>query len=116
MEYLQEMALYAELNVGGRSFVLVHAGLNGFAPDKPLDSYQLDDFIFDRPSVGKTYFTDKFLVFGHTPVRYMRHQAGETPSDKILRWGSQIAIDCGCVFKGGLLGYICLDTMEEFYV
>ncbi len=116
LEYIQEMELYAEVDAGGRSFVLVHAGLNGFHPEKPLDSYQLSDFIFDRPCAGKTYFSDKFLVFGHTPVRFLRHQAGKTPSDKIFRWGNQIAIDCGCVFKGGQLGCLCLDTMTEFYV
>jgi len=116
LEYFQEMELFTEVDAGGRSFVLVHAGLDNFAPDKPLDSYQLSDFIFDRPIVGKTYFADKFLVFGHTPVRYLRHLAGKAPSDKIFRWGNQIAIDCGCVFKGGLLGCLCLDTMEEFYV
>jgi len=116
LDYLQEMELYAEVEVGGRSFVLVHAGLDHFAPEKPLDSYQLEDFLFDRPNTNKTYFADKFLVFGHTPVRYLRRQAGQTPSDAIFRWGNQIAIDCGCVFKGGQLGCLCLDTMEEFYV
>ncbi len=116
LEYLREMELYAEVEAGGRSFVLVHAGLDNFSSEKPLNSYQLSDFIFDRPSVGKTYFLDKFLVFGHTPVRFLRHQFGESPSDKIFRWGNQIAIDCGCVFKGGHLGCLCLDTMEEFYV
>lgn len=116
LEYLQEMELYAEVDVRGRSFVLVHAGLDHFDPAKPLSSYQLTDFLFARPAVGQSYFPDKYLVFGHTPVRYLRHQAGQTPSDKILRWGNQFAIDCGCVFKGGRLGCLCLDTLEEFYV
>jgi len=116
LEYLREMELYAEVDAGGRSFVLVHAGLENFAPGKPLSSYQLSDFIFGRPLVGKGFFTDKLLVFGHTPVRLLRQQAGQPLSDNILRWGNQIAIDCGCVFKGGRLGCLCLDTMEEFYV
>lgn len=116
LEYLREMELYAEVEAGGKSFVLVHAGLDHFAPDKPLDDYQLEDFLFDRPRVGQTYFPDKFLVFGHTPVRYLRHQAGQPLSDTIFRWGNQIAIDCGCVFPNGRLGCLCLDTLEEFYV
>ncbi len=116
LEYLREMELYAEVDAGGRPFVLVHAGLENFAPGKPLSSYQLSDFILGRPIMEKDYFSDKFLVFGHTPVRLLRQQAGQPLSDKIFRRGNQIAIDCGCVFKGGQLGCLCLDTMEEFYV
>ena len=116
LEYLQEMDLYAEVEAGGRSFVLVHAGIENFTPQRPLDSYQLSDFILGRLDGKKMYFADKFLVYGHTPVRLLRQQEGEPLSDKIYRRGNQIAIDCGCAFQGGLLGCLCLDTMEEFYV
>ena len=92
----------------------MHAGLEGFDPKKPLDAYALTDFLFDRPSLGRAYFADKLLVFGHTPTRVLRQQAGEHPADEILRWGNQICIDCGCCF-GGKLGCLCLETMEEFY-
>lgn len=115
LEYFQEMELYAEVEAGGREFVLVHAGLEGFEPDRPLDSYELSAFLFDRPGLDRTYFEDRFLVFGHTPTRLLREWAGERPADTILRWGNQIAIDCGCGF-GGQLGCLCLETMEEFYV
>jgi len=116
LEYLREMELYAEVDAGGRSFVLIHAGLENFAPDKSLSSYSLSDFILGRPDIERDYFPDKFLIFGHTPVRLLRQRAGQPPSDKIFRWGKQIAVDCGCVFAGGRLGCLCLDTMEEFYV
>lgn len=116
LEYLQEMELYAEVDAGGRSFVLVHSGLDNFAPDKPLDAYQLADFLFARPSMKEDFFENKFLIFGHTPVQLLRKQLGGSPTGTILHRGNQIAIDCGCVFKGGRLGCLCLDTMEEFYV
>lgn len=115
LEYLREMDLYAEVEAGGRSFVLVHAGLGHFTPDKPLELYELDDFILGRPSLEKTYFPDKFLVFGHTPTRLLRQWAGEAPSDAIIRRGNQIAVDCGCGFDGSL-GCLCAETMDEFYV
>lgn len=115
LKYLREMDLYAEVEAGGRSFVLVHAGLGRFAPDKPLDLYELNDFIFGWPSLDKTYFSDKFLVFGHTPTRLLRQWAGEAPSDRIIRRGNQIAVDCGCGF-GGKLGCLCAETLDEFYV
>ena len=115
-EYFQEMELYTEVEVGGRSFLLVHAGLDNFAPGKPLDEYGLSDFLFARPQLEQDYFPDKFVIFGHTPVQFLRRRLGEAPSASILRRGNQIVIDCGCSFPGGRLGCLCLDTMEEFYV
>jgi len=116
LDCIREMALYAEVDAGGKSFVLLHAGLENYVPGKPLSSYQLTDFVLGRPGMERECFPGKFLVFGHTPVRLLRRQAGQPPSDKIFCRGNQIAIDCGCVFRGGCLGCLCLDTMEEFYV
>ena len=110
LEYFQEMELYAEVDAGGRSFVLTHAAPENFDPEKPLDDYELQDFLFGRPGPEAVYYPDKILVFGHTPTRLLCGQ------DKIFRRGTMIDIDCGCVFKGGHLGCLCLDTLEEFYV
>lgn len=115
LDYLQDMALYAEVEAGGRSFVLVHSGIENFSPHRPLDAYDLRDFLFAVPNLNKIYYEHAFLIFGHTPTRLLWEQAGEAPSDAILRWGRQIAIDCGCAF-GGRLGCLCLETLEEFYV
>ena len=115
LEYIREMDLYAEVEAGGRSFVLTHAGLDHFAPEKPLGAYELMDFLFARPNLNTEFYRDKYLVYGHTPTRLLRQQAGEAPADDIIRWGTQIAVDCGCGY-GGRLGCLCLDTLEEFYV
>lgn len=109
-EYFREMDLYAEVEVGGRRFVLTHSALEHFAPDKPLEDYELQDYLFGRPAPEAVYYPDRILIFGHTPTRIL---GGE---DKIIRQKTWIDIDCGCVFKGGRLGCLCLDTMEEFYV
>lgn len=110
LDYLREMELYAEVEAGGRSFVLTHSAPEHFKPDKPLDSYELQDFLFGRPEPEAVYFPNKILVFGHTPTRIL---GGE---DKIFRRETWVDIDCGCVFPGGRLGCLCLDTLEEFYV
>ena len=115
LDYFQEMELYAQVEAGGRSFVLVHAGLDHFAPDKPLEDYELEDFLFCRPTPDRDYYPDRYLVYGHTPTRLLREWAGEPVSDGILCRGKQIAIDCGCGF-GGQLGCLCLDTLETFYI
>lgn len=115
LDYLWDIALYAEVEAGGRSFVLTHAGLEHFSPEKPLEEYDLQDFLFCRPDLNTVYYEDRHLVYGHTPTRLLLQEAGEHPEDRIVRRGTQIAIDCGCAF-GGRLGCLCLDTLEEYYV
>ncbi len=110
LEYFQEMELYEEVEAGGQSFVLTHSGLEHFAPEKALNAYELQDFLFCRAELEKTYYADKIVVFGHTPTAVL---GGE---NQILRRETWIDIDCGCAFRGGQLGCLCLDTMEEFYV
>lgn len=113
LDILEDLTVYEEVEAGGREFVLVHAGLGGFSPDKALDDYGLDELILSRPEPGQVYFPDKYLVFGHTPTPYYM---GVQPEDaRIYRKDMMIAIDCGCA-SGGPLGCICLDTLEEIYV
>lgn len=115
LDYIREMELYVEVEVGGKKYVLVHAGLEHYAPDKPLEDYELWDFLFCHTSLDQDYHPNGFLIYGHTPTRLLRQQIGELPSDAILRRGNQIAMDCGCGF-GGSLGCLCLDTLEEIYI
>ena len=58
LEYFQEMELFAEVEVGGRRFVLTHSALEHFAPEKPLGSYELQDFLFGRPEPDAVYYPD----------------------------------------------------------
>lgn len=113
LDILEDLTVYEEVTAGGSGFVLVHAGLGGFSPEKALDDYTLDELILSRPEPGQSYFEDKYLVFGHTPTPYY---TGTHPKDaRIYRKDRLVAIDCGCAY-GGPLGCLCLDTMEETYV
>lgn len=115
-EYLPELSAYEEVTVEDRQFVLVHAGLERFSPTRPLEEYDLEDFLFCRPNLDTVYFPDKTLVFGHTPTRLLYQQIGKPGQpDRIFHRGTMIGIDCGCAYPGGRLGCLCLDTMEEFY-
>jgi serine/threonine protein phosphatase 1 len=115
LDYFREMELYAQVEAGGRSFLLVHAGLDHFESDKPLEEYDLEDFLFCRPDINQEFYPHQYLVYGHTPTRLLWKQLGKSSSDTIFRRANQIAIDCGCAY-GGLLGCLCLDTLEEFYI
>lgn len=116
-EYLPELSAYEEVTVQGRRFVLVHAGLEHFSEARPLEEYDLEEFLFCRPDPDAAYFPGKTLVFGHTPTRLLYKQIGEPElPDRIFHCGTMTGIDCGCAYPGGRLGCLCLDTMEEFYV
>ena len=110
IEYMEEFEYYMALEVGGKRFLLVHAGLGGYEKSKSLDDYTLYDLTFARPELGKIYYNEKLTVIvGHTPTLSF--------SDKpeIFSSGNVKFIDCGAAY-GGRLACLCLDTMEEFYV
>lgn len=111
LAYLGEFSLYEELCINGQDYLLVHAGLANFSPERPLSSYGCSELIEARTDYGKPYFTDKIIVSGHTPTRIILQHNG---SDTIFRNQYHIAIDCGAAY-GGQLGAICLHTGEEFY-
>ncbi len=115
IDYLSEFSLYEEVEAGGKSFVLVHAGLENFSPEKELDEYELHEMIFKVPDYSKVYFKDKYLVTGHLPTAFIE----ENPNpNKIFIKNNHIAIDCGCAMgmEDGRLGAICLDDFKEYYV
>ncbi|MGN1147240.1 MAG: metallophosphoesterase [Lachnospiraceae bacterium] len=124
IEYLSEFALYDVVEAGGKTFVLVHAGLCNFSPDRDLDDYDLSEMLFHVPDYDRIYFEDKYLVTGHTPTRIayaaekgmlLEEIAPSEYQDRIFMKNHHIAIDCGCGFDGQL-ACLCLETMEEYYI
>ncbi len=107
--YMKSLPLYREIEVKGRKFVLVHAALGNFSPDKSLKDYSQHDLVWERPKTSTKYFDDKTVIVGHTPTCLLGK------SGRFYHGDGFIDIDCGCVF-GRTLGCLCLDTMEEFYV
>lgn len=111
LNYFQEFSLYEEITVNNIDYVLVHAGLNHFEENKPLDNYQLTDFLFYRTNYDKVYYKDKYLITGHTPTVLIR----DDRQPLVYQNNHHIAIDCGCTF-GKRLACYCLDNQKVFYV
>ncbi len=111
MDYLEEFTLYEEVRVNGKTYVIVHAGLENFSPDRDLEDYGLHELIFKSPDYSKVYFKDKYLVTGHLPTRAI--QQNPNP-DHIYIGRNHIALDCGAGYDGKI-GAICLETGEVFY-
>ncbi len=110
--FLSEFDLYEEVHVNDEKYLLVHAGLGNFSPDRPLWEYEIDELVWERPDYSMQYYPDKYVITGHTPTMMIK----ENPRPGyIYRNNRHIAIDCGAVF-GGRLACLCLETQEEFYV
>ncbi len=112
IEYLSEFSYYEVIDVGEKTFILVHAGLGNFRPDKKLSEYSVEELIMYRTDPEKKYFDDDsvYVVTGHTPTLIY------SGKPEIYRSHNNICIDCGAVSECGRLACLCLDTMEEFYV
>lgn len=109
---LSQSPFSAEISAGGNEYILVHAGLKNFSPERPIKSYDPDELIWESPDYERAYFKDKFLVTGHTPTSFIE---GNPRPNKIYRRNNHIATDCGAGI-GGNLGCLRLDDGEEFYV
>ena len=110
--YLGEFSLYEEVRAGGQDYVLVHAGLGNFSPERPLDSYRPDELILGQGDYENDYWPGRYVVSGHTPTQLI---PGAPEPGRICRMGRRVFIDCGCAF-GGPLAAVCLETGEEVYV
>ncbi len=111
VDYMSDFSLYEAIDVGDKTYILVHAGLGNFRKDKKLSEYTPDELLFCRSGLDMEYYDDKsiYIVSGHTPTIVLAGTSG------IVKMGNNIKIDCGATF-GGRLGCLCLDTMEEFYI
>lgn len=113
IDFIREFLIYEELTVKGKKYLLVHAGLGNYSPEKDIEDYSLKELIWDRAAYNIRYYPDTYVVTGHTPTQYIE----ENPNPgSIYKGNNHIAIDCGCFIPGGRLAAICLDTWEEYYV
>jgi serine/threonine protein phosphatase 1 len=108
IDYLSDMTLYEELEVGGKEYLLVHAGIAGFKKGVDLEELDPEAFFTEALDLTKRYFDDKTIIVGHAPTT-------EFNNSQIYKTARAINVDCGCAFDGKL-GCLCLDTGREFYV
>ena len=111
LDYLEDASIYEVVEANCSRFILVHAGIAGFDPQKSLDDYELDDLLWERADYEREYYPDNntFLVTGHTPTATIW---GEP---LIYTQHNHLAIDCGCVFGGNLAAF-CFETEQAVYV
>lgn len=109
--YLLVAPLSADVRVNDVSYYLVH----GHPPIGDLSGSEHRDIcLWGRVEPIEPLYADKVTIFGHTPTNHYQ------PALPMSIWygDNRIGIDCGCGWpsRGGRLGCLCLDTMEEIYV
>ena len=107
---LDAETLYEEVTVGGKDYLLVHAGIAGFKKGIDLESLKPEAFFSESLDLTKKYFDDKTIIVGHNPTTEENGGDG-----KIFYGNGSIAIDCGEA-RGGTVGCLRLEDMKEFYV
>lgn len=113
IEYIKDFLIYEELKVSDKDYLLVHGGLGNFYPGKDIEEYSIKELVWDRAEYDITYFSEKYVITGHTPTQDI---PGNPNPGYIFKGNNHIALDCGCNRPDGRLAAICLDTMEEYYV
>ena len=113
IDYLEALPLNLELRVSGVNWLLVH-GAPAAAYDP--DSTQYEDArmyaVWERlDPFAENDFADRIILCGHTPTIHFRNKL---PME-IIRHGNVVCMDCGCAFREGRLGCLCLDTGEVTY-
>lgn len=110
IDYLSDMTLYEEIEVKGKKYLLVHAGIAGFKKGIDLESLKPEAFFSESLDLTKKYFDDVTVIVGHNPT------TDENGGDgKIFYGNGSIDIDCGEA-RGGTIGCLRLEDGKEFYV
>lgn len=112
--YLENPDYYQEIEVGGRQFLLIHAGLGSYASRSVrLSTVPINELIWSHIGIDDNPFDDRTMIVGHTPTFLY----GDDYDGKVIhgRRADIMHIDCGCVY-GRSLGCVRLNDMKEFYV
>lgn len=109
LDYLRDCPLYETVNAGGKDFILVHAGLGNFDPNKQIEDYTTEELLWSWPELTDVYYKDKMTVFGHTPT----FSFGDEYEGKIIKTNTWIDIDVGAGF-GREPVLVRLEDMKEY--
>ena len=111
LDYLRDAPLYEALELNGKRFILVHAGLGNFDIGRSLSDYTAEELLLDRPGLSTHYDIAARVIFGHTPS----NQFGEEYAGRAVHTTSWSCIDVG-VAQGYAPMILRLDDMKEFYL
>lgn len=98
--------LQITVEVDHKKYLLAHAMTSAPGIEKPLTYYLMGSEL--DQSYLKNGIDDYISICGHRTNA--DHSIWKNEKENVYM------IDCGCGFKSGRLGCLCLETKEEFYV
>ncbi len=111
-EFLDDPVYYKELELGGKKFLIVHAGVGSYCrAGVHISEVPVNELLWSHIGIDDNPFADTTMIVGHMPTFLYGPQYEGT----ILHGKNILHIDCGCVF-GRTLGCVRLDDMKEFYI
>lgn len=109
LDYIEEFSLYEEVLVNGRKYLLVHAGLGGFDPERDMEDYGIRELTFEAADYTKVCFEDTVLVTAHTPTGSI--EGGD--AQRVFRGNNHLAIDLS---TENTIAAVRLDDGKEYYI
>jgi serine/threonine protein phosphatase 1 len=111
IEYLEDMSLYEELEVGKEKYMLVHAGIADYNSKLSFEDYMPEDFISEPIDISRELIDGVTVIAGHVPT----YAIDDADRGQIYYGEGSIIIDCGAAF-GEPLACLCLDNGKEYYI
>ena len=105
LEYLEELSLFEEIEIKGKRYVLLHAGVADYAEGDDLEDFLPEDFFSAPLDAEVALMEDSTVIVGHVP----------TADGRICYGEGSIFLDCGLA-EGGRLGCLCIENGREYYV
>ena len=99
LDYLGELAMFEEVSVKGKDYIIIGAGLADVDSDSDLYELEPESFTAEPLDMDKKYLDGRIIITAKATRSY----------DKITRVGDNICLDCGCAVC------LCLETGKEFY-
>jgi len=112
VDYLRDAPLFETVTAGGQDYLLVHSGLENFAPQKKLSKYTADELLWHRPHPDQRYFDEVYTVLGHTPTELY----GEGHKGRAFVTDTWMNIDTGAAAPDGAPMLLRLDDRQTFYL
>ena len=112
LDYVRKAPHYDTADLHGQKFLLTHAGLGNFFPEKTIHEYTAEELVWNRPSLEDEYYDDIMTIFGHTPtVLYGKRFEG-----KVIRTRTWCNIDVNVFPYRDHAAVLRLDDLRVFYL
>ncbi len=100
LDYLGELMLYDEVEVGGNSYFMLNGGIANFDSETDPEDYEPADFAAEKLDMNKKYYDGKLMITAN---------AVQGIYDEITQRGDNICIGCERA------ACFCLETKEKYY-